>query len=87
MKPRPVLLIGGLAIDASAQQPPTPGQPGSTVEPSPPAPERKPAKILGVDAALAMIIGAVLLIVIVIGIVAVSRRREAGEDTDPDRET
>lgn len=38
--------------------------------------EREPGKFLGVDPTVAMVIGAVLLIVIVVSIVAMSRRSE-----------
>lgn len=102
-----LMLIGGFALDASAQQPPAPPAPVETPQtpdrsPAPPAPrvpqaeyggqpsqapptssqidtrpaprvEREPG-FLGVDPTLAMVLGAVLLIVVVIGIVAMSRR-------------
>lgn len=101
-----LLLIGGVAPDVNAQQPPAPpaptettptpanptspapqteygGQPrqapptGSQIEtrPVPPA-EREPDTFLGVDPTVAMIVGAVLVIVIVVGLVAMGRRRE-----------
>jgi hypothetical protein len=104
-----LLLIGGVALDASAQQPPAPATPPSA-ESRPPAPdssapggtpqtqppqmqqapnvqtetrteterivEREPGKFLGVDPTVAMIVGAVLLIVIVFALVAMGRRRD-----------
>jgi len=103
-----LLLIGGFALDVSAQQPTAPPAPAestqtpapqsdsksdSSAQPAQPAPppstnntqietrtertERvieQPGKFLGVDATVAMIIGAVLVIVVVIGLVAMSRR-------------
>jgi Protein of unknown function (DUF1180) len=111
-----VLLLGGLAVDVSAQQPSAPAAPTETkpqapdsgAQPAtPPAGsesqsqqstpqsnpstntqietrtekservvEREPGKFLGVDPTVAMVIGAVLLIVIVVGMVAMSRRTE-----------
>ena len=102
-----LLLIGGFALDVTAQQPAAPSAPAETQ----PAPERNPASpppprteyrgqprtapdnsqietriertdrvveqpstFLGVDATVAMVIGAVLVIVVVIGLVAMSRR-------------
>ena len=41
--------------------------------------EREPARIFGMDATLAMVLGAALLVVIVIGLVAMSRRGESVE--------
>ena len=38
--------------------------------------EREPARILGVDPVIALIIGAVVLVVIILGMVAMSRREE-----------
>ncbi|HET9853515.1 MAG TPA: hypothetical protein VFR53_00530 [Methylomirabilota bacterium] len=119
-----LLLIGGAAVDARAQQPPaapapveapqtpapqtpdsTPprpqteparpqteygGQPsqapptGSQIDTRPaPRAEREPGAFLGVDSTLAMILGAVLVVVVVIGIVAMSRRGD--EVRDPHR--
>ncbi|HSE03526.1 MAG TPA: hypothetical protein VLK35_05155 [Methylomirabilota bacterium] len=99
-----LLLIGGVALDVSAQQPPPPPAPTETTptpaNPTPPTPrteyggqppqappsgsqiETRPIPLaegergtfLGVDPTVAMIIGAVLLIVIVFGLVAMSRR-------------
>ena len=106
-----LLLVGGLALDVSAQQPaaPAPAQtetkpadsgstpPAAQSAPQPQAPpaqvpssnvtiesktertERvveQPARFLGMDATLAMVLGAILLIVIVVGLVAMSRRTE-----------
>ncbi|HET8530148.1 MAG TPA: hypothetical protein VFO08_03305 [Methylomirabilota bacterium] len=103
-----LLLIGGLAPDASAQQPSAPTTPSAPAESRPPAPdssapggtpqsqppqmqqapnvqtetrterivEREPGKFLGVDPTVAMIVGAVLLIVIVFALVAMGRRRD-----------
>ena len=112
-----LLLVGGLALDVSAQQPaaPTPPaqtetkpatppdssatppatqsapQPGGQVQ-TPQVPQsnvqietrtertervvEQPARLLGMDATLAMVLGAVLLIVIVVGLVAMSRRTD-----------
>ena len=107
-----LLLVGGLALDVSAQQPAAPAppaqtetkpatppdssatppatQPGGQVQ-TPQAPpsnvqietrtertERivEPARFLGMDATLAMVLGAILLIVIVVGLVAMSRRTD-----------
>ena len=61
-----------------------------TDQPAPPAPgstvierqvetrtvEREPARILGVDPVIALVIGAVVLVVIILGMVAMSRREE-----------
>jgi hypothetical protein len=104
-----LLLIGGFALDVSAQQPAappapaeTPQTPDSSPRPAPqgdssaqpaPAPQppstntqvetrterterviERPATFLGVNATVAMVLGAVLVIVVVIGIVAMSRR-------------
>ena len=104
-----LLLIGGFALDVSAQQPAAPPaiatspasaaviparpapQGDSSVQPAQPAApstntqvetrtertERiveRPATFLGVNATVAMVIGAVLVIVVVIGMVAMSRR-------------
>jgi hypothetical protein len=108
-----LLLVGGLAMDVSAQQSAPPAAPAETkpdsgaTQPSSPSQatppsgqmqqqqppssntqiesrtersttvvEREGSKIFGVDPTLAMIIGAVLLVVIVIGLVAMSRRTE-----------
>ena len=38
--------------------------------------EREPARILGVDPVIALIVGAVVLVVIILGMVAMSRREE-----------
>jgi hypothetical protein len=99
-----LLLIGGVALDVNAQQPPAPAETTQTPESSParPAPQgesstqpqpppstntqietrterterivEQPATFLGVNATVAMVIGAVLVIVVVIGLVAMSRR-------------
>lgn len=106
-----LLLVGGLAVDVSAQQPaaPAPAQTetkpaesGSTPPAAQSAPQQQappaqvpssnvtieskterservveqPARFLGMDPTLAMVLGAVLLIVIVVGLVAMSRRTE-----------
>jgi hypothetical protein len=101
-----LLLIGGMALDVSAQQPPAPPAPSETTpapaNPTPPVPrteyggqpqqtpptgsqiETRPAPLaesergtfLGVDPTLAMIVGAVLVIVIVIALVAMNRRSD-----------
>jgi hypothetical protein len=101
-------LIGGLAFDASAQQPPPPapletpqkpesparpapqteygGQPpqapptGSQIETQPVRPMEQESTFLGVNPTVAMVIGAVLVIVIVIGLVAMTRRGESMGD-------
>jgi flagellar biosynthesis/type III secretory pathway M-ring protein FliF/YscJ len=111
-----LLLIGGFALDASAQQPaPAPAAPAAPAESTPKAPEssapqssstpqspspqtqqppstnvqtetrteriegiveREPGKFLGVDPMVALIVGAVLVIIIVFAMVAMSRRSE-----------
>ena len=110
-----LLLVGGLALDVSAQQPPAPAPPaqteskpatppdsGSPASPSAPQPggqvqtpqvpstnvqiesrtertERvveRPARFLGMDPTVAAVLGAVLLIVIVVALVAMGRRTE-----------
>jgi len=107
-----LVLIGGFALDVSAQQPAAPPAPAETQttpeSPARPAPQgdssgaqpsqpqqqpstntqietrtertervvEQPGTFLGVNATVAMVIGAVLLIVIVIGMVAMSRRGE-----------
>ena len=38
--------------------------------------EREPARILGVDPVIALVVGAVVLVVIILGMVAMSRREE-----------
>ncbi len=38
--------------------------------------EREPARILGVDPVIALIVGAVVLVVVILGMVAMSRREE-----------
>ena len=109
-----LLLIGGFALDVSAQQPAAPPAPAestqtptqqapapqsdSTAQPAQPAQppssnntqietrttERvveRPGTFLGVDATVAMIIGAVLVIVVVIGMVAMSRRGDGVRET------
>jgi hypothetical protein len=117
-----LLLIGGVALEVSAQQPaappapapapsettPAPTNPAPT-NPTPPVPrteyggqpqqappsnsqidtrpapraERETGTVLGVDPALAMVIGAVLVIVVVIALVAMNRRGDEvrGGDT------
>lgn len=110
-----LLLVGGLALDVSAQQPPAPAPPAQT-ESKPAAPsdsgstppaqqqpsgqvqtpqvpssnvqiesrtertervvERPGGSFLGMDPTVALTIGAVLFIVIVVGLVAMSRRTE-----------
>jgi cobalamin biosynthesis Mg chelatase CobN len=112
-----LLLVGGLAVDVSAQQPAAPAAPAQT-ESKPAAPSdsgstppatqsapqpsgqvqtpqvpssnvqiesrtertervvEQPARFLGMDPTIAMVIGAVLFIVIVVGLVAMSRRTE-----------
>lgn len=111
-----LLLVGGLALDVSAQQPPAPAPPAQTeskpAAPSdsgstPPAQQQQPSgqvqtpqvpssnvqiesrtertervverpggSFLGMDPTVALTIGAVLFIVIVVGLVAMSRRTE-----------
>ena len=99
-----LLLVGGLTLDVSAQQPPAPAPAPADPTPAPPSPtppvprteyggqppqgpptstpieprpmplaEREPGRFLGMDPTVAMIVGAVLVIVIVIGLVAMSR--------------
>lgn len=109
-----LLLIGGVALDVSAQQAPAPPAPAETTpapaNPTPPVPrteyggqpqqapptgsqietrpepraERESATFLGVNPTVAMVIGAVLMIVVVIGLVAMSRR---GDEVRETRET
>jgi hypothetical protein len=113
-----LLLIGGFALDVSAQQPAAPPAPApaestqtptqqapapqgdSSAQPAQPAQppssnntqietrtertERvveRPGTFLGVDATVAMVIGAVLVIVVVIGLVAMSRRGDGVRET------
>jgi hypothetical protein len=108
-----LLLIGGFALDVSAQQPPAAPTPAETPQapersPAPPPPPRteyggqpqqapptssqietspeaptagEPGSFLGVDPTIAMVIGAVLVIVVVIGLVAISRRGDQVRDT------
>ena len=109
-----LLLVGGLALDVSAQQPAAPAPPAQTeTRPAPPADSgatppasqqpggqvqtpqvpssnvqiesrtertervvEQPARFLGMDPTVAAVLGAVLLIVIVVGLVAMSRRTE-----------
>ena len=110
-----LLLIGGVALDVNAQQPPAaPAETTQTPESNParPAPQgesstqpqpppstntqietrterterivEQPGTFLGVNATVAMVIGAVLVIVVVIGLVAMSRR---GDEVRETRET
>jgi hypothetical protein len=113
-----LLLMGGFALDARAQQPSAPAAPAVPADPKAQAPdsssapqpsqpstpqmqpapstntqtetrtekterivEREPGKFLGVDPTVAMILGAVLLIVIVFALVAMSRRRDEIQHT------
>jgi hypothetical protein len=105
-----LLVLGGAALDVSAQQPTAPTAPSETApppSPAQPAPQPPPSapkteyggqpqqapptgsqietrpipldggdrgSILGVDPTLAMVIGAVLVIVVVIALVAMGRR-------------
>lgn len=107
-----LLLIGGLALEVSAQQPAAPAPPAQTESKpadsgsTPPAAQQqpsdkaqtpqvpssnvqiesrtertervveRPASFLGMDPTVALAIGAVLFIVIVVGLVAMSRRTE-----------
>ena len=106
-----LLLVGGLAIDVSAQQPAAPAPPAQTESKpadsgsTPPAQQQpsgqvqtpqvpssnvqiesrtertervveRPSSFLGMDPTVALAIGAVLFIVIVVGLVAMSRRTE-----------
>ena len=107
-----LLLIGGFAVDVTAQQPAAPPAPAETQQTpdTKPAPQgdasstpqaqpaqppssntqietrtertervvERPGTFLGVDATVAMVLGAILVIVVVIGIVAMSRR--SGDD-------
>jgi hypothetical protein len=109
-----LLLIGGVALDVSAQQAPAPPAPAETTpapaNPTPPVPrteyggqpqqapptgsqietrpepraERESGTFLGVNPTVAVVIGAVLVIVVVIGLVAMSRR---GDEVRETRET
>jgi hypothetical protein len=107
-----LLLIGGVALDVSAQQPPAaPPAPTETTpaptNPTPPVPrteyggqpqhapptgaqietrsepgaEREGGTFLGVNPTVAMVIGAVLVIVVVFGLVAMSRRSDDVHET------
>ncbi len=111
-----LLLIGGFALDVSAQQPAAPPAPAestqtpapqgeSSAQPAQPQPppqpstntqietrtertERvveQPSTFLGVDSTVAMVLGAVLFVVIVIGLVAMSRRSEEVRPTHTTR--
>lgn len=115
-----LLLIGGVALDVSAQQPAAPPAPApapsettpAPTNPTPPVPrteyggqpqqqappsnsqidtrpapraERESGTILGVDPALAMVIGAVLVIVIVMALVAMNRRSDEARGGDTPR--
>ena len=106
-----LLLVGGLAMDVSAQQsaPPAPSsaptetkpdQPASPSRATPPSGQMErqqtppppntqietrseriveremPGRIFGVDPMVALIVGAVLVVVIVVGLVAMSRRTD-----------
>ena len=107
-----LLLIGGFALDVSAQQPAAPPAPADTTTSAPDSPARpapqgdssvqpaqppappstntqvetrtertervveRPGTFLGVNATVAMVIGAVLVIVVIIGMVAMSRRSD-----------
>ncbi len=66
----PRLLIGGLALDLSAQQPSVP--------------LRELGKVLGLEPAVAIVVGTVLLIVI--GIVAMSPRGAESHESHPGHE-
>ena len=109
-----LLLIGGFALEVSAQQPAAPSAPAESTQtpaqPQAPAPQgdssaqpaqppssnntqietrtertervvERPGTFLGVDATVAMVIGAVLVIVVVIGLVAMSRRGDGVRET------
>ena len=110
-----LLLIGGFALDVSAQQPAAPSAPAETTQtpaqPQAPAPQsdssaqpaqpaqppssnntqietrtertvvERPGTFLGVDATVAMVLGAVLVVVVVIGLVAMSRRGDGVRET------
>lgn len=107
-----LLLVGGLALEVSAQQPAAPAPPAQTESKpadsgsTPPAAQQqpsdkaqtpqvpssnvqiesrtertervveRPSSFLGMDPTVALAIGAVLFIVIVVGLVAMSRRTE-----------
>jgi len=110
-----LLLIGGVALEVSAQQPAAPPAPSETTpaptNPTPPVPrteyggqpqqapptnsqidtrpepraQRETGTVLGVDPALAMVIGAVLVIVVVIALVAMNRRGDEVRGGDTSR--
>lgn len=75
---------------ASEQTAPAPGaqNPGAQTSPGPSVTidrqietrtervEREPATFLGIDATVAMVVGAVLVVVVVLGLVAMSRRED-----------
>lgn len=63
-----------------AQAPPTNSQIDTRAEPRPAGESRG---FLGVDPTLAMVLGAVLLIVVIIGLVSMSRRTDEVRDTTP----
>jgi predicted lipid-binding transport protein (Tim44 family) len=107
-----LLLVGGIALEVSAQQPAAPAPPAQTESKpadsgsTPPAAQQqpsdkaqtpqvpssnvqietrtertervveRPSSFLGMDPTVALAIGAVLFIVIVVGLVAMSRRTE-----------
>jgi len=62
--------------DQAARTPPGPSVIERQVETRSERIEREPARLFGLDPAVALIVGAVVLIVVVLGIVAMSRREE-----------
>ena len=68
--------------DQPAPTPPGPSVIDRQVETRTERVEREPSRLFGLDPAVALIVGAVVLIVVVLGIVAMSRREE-----DPHRHT
>ena len=63
-------------------QPPQAPPTGSQIDTRPaPRAEREPGAFLGVDSTLAMVLGAVLVVVVVVGIVAMSRRGDEVRET------
>ncbi len=72
----------GARTEQPVQTPPGPSVIERQVETRSERVEREPARLFGLDPAVALIVGAVVLIVVVLGIVAMSRREE-----DPHRHT
>ena len=81
-KSSPAAPAPGARTDQPVQTPPGPSVIERQIETRSERVEREPARLFGLDPAVALIVGAVVLIVVVLGIVAMSRREE-----DPHRHT